>query len=61
MFSFNGEGGVATGSIELLLAKQHYVLPNQPDQSGPSGIGWMGNVIVTVRADTRRDIQIVRK
>ena len=61
VYSFEGEGGVATGSIELLLAKQQYVLPNQPDQSGPSGLGWMGKVIVTVTADTRRDIQIVRK
>ena len=61
VYSFDGAGGVATGAIELLLAKSGFVLPDQPDQSGPSGLSWMGKVRVTVTGDTRRDIQIVRK
>ena len=49
VYSFDGSGGVATGRIELLLAKRGYILPNQPDLSGPSGNSWMGRVSVTVR------------
>jgi hypothetical protein len=45
----------------MLLAKKGYVLPNQPDESGADGLGWMGSVAVVVAADTRYDIQIVRK
>ena len=61
VYSFDGAGGVATGRIELLLAKRGYILPNQPDLSGPSGNSWMGRVSVTVTGDTRYDIQIIRK
>ena len=60
-FSFDGVKGVARGSIPILLAKQGYVLPNQPDQSGPTGLSWMGGVSVTVTGDTRFDIQVIRK
>ena len=61
-YSFDGAGGLAGASIvELLVAKQGYILPNQPDQSGPSGLSWMGRVNVSVKGDTRYDIQITRK
>lgn len=61
VFVFQGAGGVAAGPIELLLAKRGYMLPDQPDQAGPSGNSWMGAVTVTVTGDTRHDIRIVRK
>jgi hypothetical protein len=61
VYSFDGAGGVATGRIELLLAKRGYILPNQPDLSGPSGNSWMGRVSVTVTGVTRYDIQIIQK
>ena len=61
VYSFDGARGVATGRIELLVAKPGYILPNQPDMSGPSGNSWMGRVSVTVTGDTRYDIQIIRK
>jgi len=60
-YSFDGAGGVATGRIELLLAKRGYILPNQPDLSGPSGNSWMGKVSVTVTGVTHYDIQIIQK
>lgn len=63
-YSFDGPGGVAsTGMtvIWMLVAKKGYVLPGQPDGSGPNGDGWMGTVNVTVAGDTRYDIQIIRK
>ena len=60
-YSFDGTGGVAAGSIPMLLSKRGYVLPGQPDQAGPDGLGWMGNTSVQVSGDTRFDIQIVRK
>ena len=60
-YSFDGAGGVATGRIELLLAKRGYILPNQPDLSGPSGNSWMGRVSVTVTGVMRYDIQIIQK
>jgi hypothetical protein len=61
-YSFDGAGGVAgPSSVELLVAKQGYILPRQPDQSGPSGLGWMGSVVVAVGGDTRYNIQIIRK
>jgi hypothetical protein len=52
---------VPKGVIPLVLAKQGYVLPNQPDQSGADGLGWMGTLEVVVNGDTLRDIQIARK
>ena len=61
VYSFDGAGGVAPGAVPLVLAKRGYVLPNQPDRSGPNGDGWMGSITVTVTGDTRYDIQIVRK
>jgi hypothetical protein len=64
-YSFDGAGGVAPGStpggILLFVAKRGYVLPNQPDISGPNGDGYMGSVRVTVTGDTRFNIQILRK
>jgi hypothetical protein len=61
-YSFDGaEGSVAAGRVPLHLAKEGYKLPNQPDQSGPSGLSWMGSVAVVVAGDTRYDIQIIRK
>jgi hypothetical protein len=61
LYSFDGAGGVTSGHIELILAKQGYKLLDKPDQSGPSGIGWMGTVGVTVTGDTRADIEIIKK
>ena len=61
VYSFAGAGGVATGRIQMLLAKRGYILPNQPDMSGPDGTGWMGSVTVPVTGDTRYDIQIMQK
>jgi hypothetical protein len=61
VYSFDGTGGVAPGRFQLFVAKRGYVLPNQPDLSGPSGDGWMGSVSVTVTSDTRYDIQLIRK
>ena len=61
LFRFDGAEGVATGGVELLVAKPGYVLPNQPDRSGPDGLGWMGSVNVRLTGDTRHDIQITRK
>ena len=61
IYSFAGAGGVAPGRIQMLLAKQGYMLPNQPDMSGPDGKGWMGSVTVAVAGDTRYDIQIMQK
>ena len=61
VYSFDGAGGVAAGGIQLLLHKRGYVLPNQPDMSGPSGDSWMGIVTVTVAGDTRFNIGIIRK
>jgi hypothetical protein len=61
-YSFAGEeGSVAAGTIPLLLAKEGYKLPHQPDQSGPSRLSWMGSVAVVVSGDTRHDIHITRK
>ena len=61
-YSFDGEDGrVGAGTIPLWLAKQGYKLPNQPDESGPDGLSWMGSVAVVVAGDTRRDIHIIRK
>lgn len=60
-YSFDGTGGVASGSIPMLLSKRGYVLPGQPDQAGPDGLGWMGITTVQVTGDTRFDIQIARK
>jgi hypothetical protein len=61
-YNFDREtGGVPLGTYPLLVAKKGYVLPNQPDESGSDGFGWMGSVAVIVAADTRHDIQIVRK
>ena len=59
-YSFDGPGGVARGTIQMMLAKQGYGLPNQPEQSGTMG-GWMGITVVTVQGDTRHDIEITRK
>lgn len=61
VYSFDGASGVTAGRIELLLAKRGYILPNQPDLSGPSGNSWMGRLSVTVTGDTRYDIQIIQK
>ena len=61
VYSFDGGGGVASGHIQMLVAKRGYVLPNQPDMSGPSGDGWMGSVTVPVTGDTRFNIEIIRK
>ena len=52
---------VASGATPILLSKPGYVLPNQPDQSGPGGLGWMGGVSAIVSENTRLDIRIVRK
>ena len=61
-YSFDGpQGGVAVGTFEISLAKKGFVLPGQPDQSGASGLGSMGRVPVTIRGDTRLDVQILRK
>jgi hypothetical protein len=61
-FSFDGEaGGMLAGVLDLYLAKQGYVLPDQPDESGPNGLGWMGKLRVTVTGNTHFNIQIVRK
>ena len=61
-FSFDGDaGGMAAGHLDLYLAKQGYVLPGHPDESGPDGLGWMGKLGVTVAGNTRLDIHIVRK
>jgi hypothetical protein len=61
VYSFDGEGGVTAGGIPLFLHKRGYILPNQPDQSGPNGDSWMGSVSVRVSGDTRFNIQIIRK
>ena len=61
VYSFDGAGGVAPGRIQMLVAKRGYVLPNQPDMSGPNGDGWMGSVTVLVTGDTNFNIQIVPK
>jgi hypothetical protein len=61
VYSFAGAGGVAPGRIRMLLAERGYILPNQPDMSGPDGTGWMGSVTVPVTGDTRYDIQIMQK
>ena len=52
---------VPKGTASLLIAKPGYVLPNQPDQSGADGLGWMGTVGVVVDGDTVFDIRIVKK
>ena len=52
---------VPKGVIPLLVAKPGYVLPNQPDQSGADGLGWMGQLGVVVDGDTLHDIQIAKK
>ena len=51
----------AAGSIQLVLAKRGFVLPNQSDMSGPDGNGWMGSVIVPVSGETHFNIQIMQK
>ena len=61
VYSFDGVGGVASGNIQMLLHKRGYVLPNQPDMSGPNGDNWMGSVTVTVAGDTRFNIEIIRR
>ena len=61
LYSFDGAGGVGVGSIMLFLSKRGYVLPNQPDISGPNGDGYMGGVTVRVTGDTRYNIEIVKK
>ena len=60
-YSFDGGAGAAAGVVEVMFSKPGYVLPNQPDQSGPDGLGWMGSVNVRITADTRYDVQITRK
>ena len=55
------EPGLAAGSIQLVLAKRGFVLPNQSDMSGPDGNGWMGSVIVPVSGETHFNIQIMQK
>lgn len=61
VYSFDGAGGVAAGRIQMLVAKRGYVLPNQPDMSGPDGLGWMGSVTVPVSGETRFNIEIIKK
>lgn len=61
VYSFDGGGGVYPSTISMLIAKKGYLLPGQPDQSGPNEDGWMGILSVTIAGDTRFDIQIIRK
>lgn len=56
-----GFAEVPSGTIRILLSKPGYILPNQPDQSGPDGLGWMGWVNAVVSGNTRLDIRIARE
>ena len=53
-------GEVGNGLTHLLVAKLGYKLA-KPDEVGAGGNGWLGKVIVTVRGETRFDIELVRQ